>query len=318
MRPSGWFRGLMMVIAVIVVLIPVLGLRLLANEPEEVKVTGSVTLNQGNRLLFLTGQHIATRTLGDTGPTGSANVAELQCARVYAAGGIGVCLRKNNALTYSAMILDRQLTSIGTFPLSGLPSLARISPSGRMVAWSSFEQGSAYSGSFVTRTAILDTQSEALTDPAEFTLQVGKKIEKGARQIWGISFADDNRFYATAALGDVRHLVVGDIAARTLASVARDVTSPAVSPDGSQVAFVRMVTTDGGHWQLFVMDLKTRKARPLSDRRGVTDQPIWLGRDRVAYVVRSTDGTPSIWAVGTRDGARPTLLQDNADSPSPL
>lgn len=308
----------MIAIAVVVVLIPILGLRLLANEPEEVQVTGSVTLTQGNRLLFLTGQHIATRTLGEVGPTGSANVAELQCERVYAAGGTGVCLRKNNALTYSATILDRQLTSIGTFPLSGLPSLARVSPSGRMVAWSSFEQGSTYSGAFATRTAILDTQSESLTDPAEFTLKIGKKDEKGARQLWGITFADDNRFYATAEVGDTRYLVAGDIAARTLESVARDVTSPAVSPDGAQVAFVRKVKTDGGHWQLFVMDLGTGTERPLSDRRGITDQPVWLGPERVGYVVRSKDGTPSIWAVGTRDGARPTLLQDNADSPSPL
>jgi len=308
----------MMVIAVVVVLIPVLGLRMLASEPEEVQVTGSVTLTEGNRLLFLTGQHIATRMLGESGPTGSASVAELQCERVYAAGGTGVCLRKNNALTYSATILDRQLSSIGTFPLSGLPSLARVSPSGRMVAWSSFEQGSAYTGAFVTRTAILDTQSESLTDPAEFSMKVGKKTAKGTPQLWGVTFADDNRFYATAAVGDVRHLVVGDLAARTLESVARDVTSPAISADGSQIAFVRKVKTDGEHWQLFVMDLATGKERPLSDRRGINDQPVWLGPERVAYVVRSNDGTPSIWAVGTRDGARPALLQDNADSPSPL
>lgn len=316
-------RSAIVVVAVVVVLIPIFGFRLFGGTPEKIGTTGSVTLNSGHRLLFVTAERLAVMPL--TANTG-ATVSDLECTQVYAAAGTGLCLRKATAVAWAATVLDRRLTHLGSYPVEGTPSLARLSPSGRMAAWTSFVAGTSFaSGSATTQTTLLDTKSGTILYPVEFKATVDGKSVKGnasKRQVWGVTFADDNRFYATLVVDGTRWLVAGDIGKHTLRSLAKDVALPSLSPDGKSIAFLRKnCGSDGGSsgpWRLCVMRLDNLRVAAMADSRAIEDQPIWLDDRTLAYTVRSRDGSPSIWAVPADGSGRPSLLRDSAESPAPL
>ena len=315
-----WSRGVIAAIAVVVVLLPIIGLRLIGNDPEEVATTGTVTLTSGHRLLFLTTQHIASMPLDGNG---MATVAELECSRVYAASGTGICLRKASAVAWSATLLDRNLGPQGAYPVDGTPSLARLSPSGRMAAWTSFVTGSSYArGQATTQTTVLDAKGGSVIYPVDFAATVEGKPVKGKsseRQVWGVTFADDNRFYATLLVDGERWLVAGDLGQRTLRAISRNVALPSLSPDGTRLAFLRAIKGDPANgWRLCVLRLDSRKVIPMADSRNIEDQAIWLDDRTVGYTVRSEDGSPSIWTTPADGSGRPSLLRDNAESPAVL
>jgi hypothetical protein len=317
--PSVWSRGVIAALAVVVVLLPIIGLKLIGDDPEEVATTGTVTLTSGHRLLFLTTQHVATMPLGGNG---MATVAELECERVYAAAGTGLCLRKASAVAWSATLLDRNLGPQGAYPVDGTPSLARLSPSGRMAAWTSFVTGTSYAGKPATQTTVLDTKGGVVSYPVEFTATIEGKPVKAApseRQVWGVTFADDNRFYATLLVDGERWLVAGDIGQRTLKAIARNVALPSLSPDGTRIAFLRATKGDPGKgWRLCVLRLDNRRVIAMADARNIEDQAIWLDDRTLGYTVYSDDGSPSIWTVPAGGSGRPSLLRDNAESPAVL
>jgi hypothetical protein len=318
--PSVWTRGVIAVVAVFVVLIPIIGLKLLRTDSGAVQPTGTVTLTSGHRLLFLTANHVASMPLdGASYPT----IADLECNRFYAAAGTGICLHKSTAVAWVATLLDRTLAPNGAYPVAGTPSLARISPSGRMAAWTSFVSGSSYARSNVrTQTTVLDSRGGALFNPAEFAATVGGKPVKtkaSDRQVWGVTFADDNRFYATLVVDGERWLVAGDIGQQTLRSIARNVTIPSLSPDGTRVAFLQAVDGDPHKgWRLAVMHLASRRVIRTADSRTFEDQAIWVDRRTLGYTIRSSDGSPSIWTVAADGTGRPSLLRDSAESPAVL
>ncbi|MCP2336676.1 hypothetical protein [Actinomadura rupiterrae] len=248
----------------------------------------------------------------------------LTCERLYAANGTGLCLRLAKGFTtYQLVVLDSALREKRTIPLVGIPNRARVSPSGRMVAWTVFVTGDSYNGGrFSTRVGILDTWTQALVPTLEdWAISVG-----GVRRrvpdanFWGVTFTrDDRRFYATMSTGGHRYLVEGDLAARTIRTLHDNVECPSLSPDGKRVAFKSAVGGDPSRgWRLSVLDLATMRATPLAETRSVDDQAAWLDDRTVAYAIARGRGNSDVWTVPADGTGTPKLLLHDAYSPSPL
>ena len=175
---------------------------------------GNVTLTPGasRRIVFRNmawGPHrdeLATVAAAD--PAGPRTASGVKCLRFYAAAGTGICLQAEHGAiqdTYRAVVLDARLKERAHYSLPGIPTRARVSPSGHWVAWTVFVGGDSYAGTnFSTRTAILDTTTGQLTPSLEdFTaFKDGKEHHAADTNFWGVTFAADDRlFYATMATG---------------------------------------------------------------------------------------------------------------------
>ena len=148
-------------------------------------------------------------------PEGPRTASGVKCLRFHAAAGTGICLQAvHGALedTYRAVVLDAHLRERHRFPAAGIPTRARVSPCGHMVAWTVFVSGDSYAGTnFSTRTAIVDTRTWAIDDNLE-TFRIvkdGRTYHAADTNVWGVTFADDNHFYATLATGGRTYLVRG-------------------------------------------------------------------------------------------------------------
>jgi hypothetical protein len=292
-----------------------------------VTATGAVSLAPGPRLLFRSTAdadrgHVATVAAGD--PGGPRTVSPLSCTRVYAAGGAGLCLRPDGDLTtYQLAVLDERLLSRREIPLVGLPNRARVSASGRMLAWTVFVTGDSYNGGmFSTRAGILDTATGDLAGTLEdYAVTVGGRPYQAADlNFWGVTFTrDDRHFYATMATAGHRYLVAGDFAAHTVQTLRENVECPSLSPDGTRVAFKSAVDGDPAHgWRLSVLDLARETVTPLAETRSVDDQPAWLDDRTIGYGVPRGPGQSDVWAVPA-DGSGPArLLIPDAESPAAL
>ncbi|MDG4837764.1 hypothetical protein O7631_14685 [Micromonospora sp. WMMD967] len=281
----------------------------------------AVTLTSGPRLLALTDRHVSTVATAD--PTGPRTVSGLECLRVYAAAGTGVCLKPETAWSYQMVVLDSALRETRTISVPGLPNRARVSASGRMVSWTTFVGGDSYTSSgFSTRTGILDTSSGAtVASLEEFAItKDGRRYRHPDVNYWGVTFtADDNRFYATMSTGGRRYLVRGDVAARTVETVKENVECPSLSPDGTRLAFKEAVDADPAKgWRLSVLDLATMRVTATAETTSVDDQAAWLDGGTLAYTLRQDDGRPDVWSVPADGSGAPKLVIPGAESPSPL
>jgi hypothetical protein len=282
---------------------------------------GSVSLVPGPRLLAVTDRHLSAVTLD--APDGPRSVSDVECVRAYAAAGTGVCLRADTPWSYQVVVLDADLRERQSFAIPGLPNRARVSASGRMVAWTTFVGGDSYAtGGFSTRTGILDTRDGTLLASVEdFAItRDGRPYRNVDVNYWGVTFAaDDNRFYATLFTDGRRYLVRGDWAARTVETLAVNVECPSLSPDGTRIAFKRAIDGDPAKgWRLSTMDLASMAVTPTAERTSVDDQAAWLDADTLAYTLRGNDGSPDIWAVPADGSGQPRILMPGAESPSPL
>lgn len=281
----------------------------------------AVTLTSGPRLLALTDRHVSTVATAD--PAGPRTVSGLECLRVYAAAGTGVCLKPETAWSYQMVVLDAGLRETRTISVPGLPNRARVSASGRMVSWTTFVGGDSYTSSgFSTRTGILDTSSGAtVASLEEFAItKDGRRYRHPDVNYWGVTFtADDNRFYATMSTGGRRYLVRGDVAARTVETVRENVECPSLSPDGTRLAFKEAVDADPAKgWRLSVLDLATMRVTATAETTSVDDQAAWLDGGTLAYTLRQDDGRPDVWSVPADGSGAPKLVIPGAESPSPL
>ncbi|MEO3773289.1 hypothetical protein [Micromonospora sp. B9E7] len=281
----------------------------------------AVTLTPGPRLLAITDRHVSTVATAD--PTGPRTVSGLECLRVYAAAGTGVCLKPETAWSYQMVVLDAALRQTRTISVPGLPNRARVSASGRMVSWTTFVGGDSYTSSgFSTRTGILDTSSGAtVASLEEFAItKDGRRYRHPDVNYWGVTFtADDNRFYATMSTGGRRYLVRGDFAARTVETLKENVECPSLSPDGSRLAFKEAVDADPAKgWRLSVLDLATMRVTATAETASVDDQAAWLDGATLAYTLRQDDGRPDVWSVPADGSGAPKLVIPGAESPSPL
>ncbi|MER7515389.1 TolB-like translocation protein [Streptomyces sp. NPDC126499] len=291
--------------------------------------SGRVTLDEPGRLVFrntAAGPHrdrlVSVPADAPTGATRTAS--DVACLRFHAAAGTGVCLQATTLLgrpSYRAAILDERLRTLRTYPLAGIPSRARISPSGRLAAWTVFVKGESYGTAFFsTRTAILDTRGWRLSpNLEEFTVVLdGRPYRNRDVNFWGVTFAaDDDTFYATLSTREQTHLVRGSLRARTVTTLTRNVECPSLSPDGTRVAYKKRVLGTAALWREHVLDLRTMKSTPLAERRSVDDQAVWLDDATLAYALPADTGarTDDVWTVPADGSGTPRLLLKSALAP---
>ncbi|MDM4718588.1 hypothetical protein QTQ03_02855 [Micromonospora sp. WMMA1363] len=255
---------------------------------------------------------------------GPRAIAGVSCERVHATRGDAVCISADRGLvtTYQAQVLGPDWTPRRDLPLVGLPSRARLSRDGSLVATTTFVHGDSYAspGQFSTRTVVTRVDGEVVGDIEQFELIVGGEVVTAVdRNLWGVTFADDDRFYATAAFGGRTWLVEGSLAARRVTALREDVECPSLSPDGSRIAFKKHGDLPPGRWRLAVYDLVTRTETLLSETRSVDDQVEWLDDDTVLYGLPRTDAASAssdIWALPADGGGQPRLLVADAWSPA--
>ncbi|AHH95264.1 PD40 domain-containing protein [Kutzneria viridogrisea] len=315
------------VLALVTAGVVYVGLAAARNRDAVAAGTGAVTLTPGPRILFRsTAQsdrgHIAS--VSATDPGGPRAVAPVSCVRVYAAGGTGLCLRQDSGLTtYQLVALDAQLADQREIPLVGLPNRARVSASGRMLAWTVFVTGDSYNGGmFSTRAGFLDTRTGEITGTLEdyaVTLD-GKPYQAADLNFWGVTFTrDDNLFYATMSTAGRRYLVQGDAAAHTVRALRENVECPSLSPDGTRLAFKSAVDGDPARgWRLSVLDLATNAVTPLAEARSIDDQAAWLDAHTVGYGLPRGTGNSDVWSVPSDGTGQPRLLIPDAESPAAL
>ncbi|WP_329596798.1 TolB-like translocation protein [Streptomyces pseudovenezuelae] len=292
---------------------------------------GTVSLRPtaGRRLLVRNlawGPHrdeIATVPADD--PEGPRTASGVKCLRFHAAAGTGICLQAvHGALedTYRAVVLDAHLRERHRFPAAGIPTRARVSPSGHMVAWTVFVSGDSYAGTnFSTRTAVVDTRTWAIDDNLEtfHIVKDGRTYHAADTNVWGVTFADDNRFYATLATGGRTYLVRGNVTARALTTLHRNVECPSLSPDGTRVAYKKRVKglSPDAPWRLYVLDLRTMKETATAESRDIDDQALWADDDTLVYALPGDYGS-DLWTVPADGTGTARRLMTSAVAPAYL
>jgi hypothetical protein len=259
--------------------------------------------------------------------TGGARAAtDLPCARLYMAGGNGICLSDHGDILtpYKAVFFGPDFQVRAEKPLAGVPSRARVSADGKYGSSTVFVTGDSYApGSFSTRTTVWDmaTGNEVVNLEDFSVYQNGKQLQSPDHNFWGVTFdpADSSHFFATLGTKGHTYLVEGNVASRKVNVLRDGVECPSVSPDGTRIAFKQKTSAGGSDlptWRLAVLDLKTLHDHPLAETRNVDDQAEWLDNSTVAYAVDTGIGAPSIWATAADGTGAPRLLVADADSPS--
>ncbi|MGW9213395.1 TolB-like translocation protein [Embleya sp. NPDC055664] len=256
-------------------------------------------------------------------PDGPRTVSGLKCLRFHAASGTGICLRAEHGPlvdTYRAVILDADLHERRSFPAAGIPTRARVSPSGRMVAWTVFVSGDSYAGAeFSTWTTIVDTHTWTVQENLESfaVTRNGRPYRAPDLNIWGVTFADDNRFYATVATDGHTWLAAGDVAAHTLTTLHQNVECPSLSPDGTRIAYKKRApeAPDDAPWRLYVLDLRTMTESATAERRNVDDQALWIDAATLLYALPGDYGA-DLWTVPADGTGAPRMLAASALAPA--
>jgi hypothetical protein len=279
--------------------------------------------SRSGQLLFLDAASRVAAVPADD-PGAARTVGDLHCRRFHSSGGTAVCLvaEVHGGLPgTSALILDSGLRETNRLNLAGIPSRARVSPSGRMVAWTVFVTGETYNATgFSTWTGILDTRTGyPIVNIETIPLYLdGRRHHAPDVNFWGVTFAaDDNRFYATVSTRGRTYLVEGDYRKWEARSLRGNVECPSLSPDGRRLAFKKRVSpSSAGPWRLHVLDLATMRETPLAETASVDDQVQWLSDELVAYAKPGAAGSSDIWAVPADGSGSPRLLIGSASSPS--
>lgn len=254
-------------------------------------------------------------------PDGPRTDSGLVCARFHAASGTGLCLRNRPGLapSYEAAVVDANLRELRRVTGAGIPSRTRVSPSGHLAAWTVFVSGDSYGGTnFSTRTSLLDTRTGRLVRSLEeFTvIKDGARYQAADVNFWGVTFADDQHFYATLSTNGKTYLIAGDTARREVRTLHENVECPSLSPDGSTIVYKKRVRSPatGRPWRLHALDLRSMRETPLAEARNVDDQAVWLNAAEVAYSLPGDYGA-DLWAVPADGTGAPRRLLGAALNP---
>jgi hypothetical protein len=241
----------------------------------------------------------------------------LRCDRVHFAAGRGLCLDAPGTGIFTARILDDRLRELASLRLPGLPSRARVSPDGRYGAVTAFVSGHSYAQhSFSTQTLIFAmARPKDLVDLERFTIMDGsRRLDSSDLNVWGTTFtAASGQFYATAKSNGTTYLIKGDVRSRRAEALHTNVECPSLSPDGTRVAYKKVVAAKAGAWQLHVLDLATMRETTLSEERQVDDQVEWLDDDRLLYGLGG-----DVWVARADGRGQPRRFIANAESPAVL
>ncbi len=257
-------------------------------------------------------------------PSGPRTASDLKCLRFYAASGTGVCLQAVHGTvtdTYRALILNAHLKETAHYDVPGIPSRARVSPTGHFAAWTAFVGGDSYAGTnFSTRAAIVDTRTGRLIPTLESfrILKDGHVYHAADVNFWGVTFAaDDRTFYATLATKGSTYLVRGDLRARTVTTVHTNVECPSLSPDGTRIAFKKRVKglPKDAPWHLYVLNLRTMHETSLAEPRSVDDQAVWRDDHTIVYAMPGDYGA-DLYSVPADGTGRARRISSAAVSPA--
>ncbi|SCG68744.1 TolB family protein [Micromonospora inositola] len=257
-------------------------------------------------------------------PAGPRAFTPIACDRVYARRSEAVCLHAKPGMvtTYRAQVLGPDWSVTRELPLSGVPSRTRLSRDGSLVATTTFVAGHSYTtpGRFSTETLVTRLADGHSTNVEPFQLIVGgERVTSADRNLWGVTFADGDSFYATAASGGRTWLVRGSLGGQRLVALRDDAECPSLSPDGTRIAFKTRAGQAPGHWRIAVYDIATGKATILAEQRSVDDQIEWLDDSRVIYgLPRGGEGpsTSDLWTARADGGGDAELFIRDAWSPA--
>ncbi|MEV6244408.1 hypothetical protein [Lentzea sp. NPDC051838] len=289
-------------------------------EPDKPSVAveaGAVDLAEAGRLVFVDEVSGKVASVPLSAPGGPRRVSSLSCKRFYTAAQQGICLADapGPMPSATAVFVDKALGEQRRVDIAGVPNRAKLSADGRMASWTTFVTGDSYSqaGTFSTRTAIFDKETEVYSSNIEGTRVEGMKMTNDMN-FWGVTFtSDDHTYYATMSAAGKTHLIRGDATEESAQALRENAECPSLSPDGKRVAFKKRVPGDGARpWREHVLDLTTMVETPLAETRGIDDQVVWLDNDTIAY------GLPGegIWAVQANGEGAPRQLVPHASSPS--
>jgi hypothetical protein len=244
----------------------------------------------------------------------------LSCERLSFAAEQGLCLFSERRLftSYKAVLFDRQLRPGKPLKLDGRPSRTRVASDGRVGAYTVFVFGDSYAAPFSTRTRLLDMASgDDIGELEQFTTwREGTRVREDDFNFWGVTFADDNLFYATLRTGSTTYLVRGDLVLRRLTILRENVECPSLSPDKRTIVFKKHVGPGADGWRLAALDLATMTDRVIGgETRYIDDQVEWLDSKQVLYAVpRRTTEMSDIW-VASIDGGPSRVFLPLAESP---
>lgn len=266
-------------------------------------VSGVVPDRTGLRQAMPSGGHLLVRAVDPEAPRGDGplyevhangrfeRVANTKCKRVHAApSGETICLGLGpNLVDYRAIFLSADYKRGAWAPVHGVPDRARVSPDGRYAAYTVFDAEESFgyfesAGDFTVYTRILDTATGRTVRRLE-DLDIrrdGKSIGTDEDELWGVTFGEGGRFYATAMNRGSFYLIEGNVASERARVIRRRVECPALSPDGTRIAYKRRIAGTN-RWRFHVLDLATGETNALAERRSIDDQPEWLGDDWIVY-----------------------------------
>jgi hypothetical protein len=258
-------------------------------------------------------------------PGGPRGIEPTSCERVYATVRAGVCVtaKRGVAPTYALATLGSNLQQTSSTQLVGLPSRARMSVDGSLVATTTFVTGHSYAQTSFSTETIIRRNGTSLGSLESWPTRLpkGALLAQVNRNYWGATFAaDDDHFFVTAASGNTTWLARGSVADHSMEALRTNAECPSLSPDGTKVAYKKRVGTQGtGLWQLAVLDLATNTEVLLDGTRGLDDQAEWLDASQLLYGLPRSGSeatTSDIWAVAANGSASPKLLIPNGTSPA--
>ncbi|MDQ1295294.1 MAG: hypothetical protein QG608_3179 [Actinomycetota bacterium] len=256
-------------------------------------------------------------------PDGPRAILDLSCDRVFTTAKGGLCLMSDRGVVtrYKVLVLDESFQVVEEKPLPGMPKEGTVSQDGTLASTTTIVNGQCdASGSFTTRTTVWRIQGSSYGALEDFALYLGGERRQGEQlNVWGVTFAGDDTFYATAGSGKRTWLVRGSLSGRRLDAIREDAECPTLSPDGNRLVYRKREGASDNTWRLAVYDLRTGTERMLPSVPLTDDEVEWLDDDHIVYGLSRTGGQAAmsdIWSVAVDGAASPRLLVPAAFSPA--